>query len=82
MLYNHLEKQDSELFATILKEEKRQENELELIASENYASPAVMEAMATVLANKYSEGYPGKRYTRRRALDQEAQVYWLCFCLG
>jgi len=62
MLYNHLEKQDSELFASILKEEKRQENELELIASENYASPAVMEAMATVLANKYSEGYPGKRY--------------------
>ena len=62
MLYNHLEKQDSELFASILKEEKRQENELELIASENYASAAVMEAMATVLANKYSEGYPGKRY--------------------
>lgn len=62
MLYNHLEKQDSELFTLILKEERRQENELELIASENYASPAVMEAMATVLANKYSEGYPGKRY--------------------
>ncbi len=62
MLYNHLEKQDSELCASILKEEKRQENELELIASENYASAAVMEAMATVLANKYSEGYPGKRY--------------------
>ena len=62
MLYNHLEGQDPELFASILKEEKRQENELELIASENYASLAVMEAMATVLTNKYSEGYPGKRY--------------------
>ena len=62
MLYNHLEQQDPELSNSILKEEKRQENELELIASENYASPAVMEAMATVLANKYSEGYPGKRY--------------------
>lgn len=62
MLYNHLEKQDSELFTLILKEERRQENELELIASENYASLAVMEAMATVLTNKYSEGYPGKRY--------------------
>lgn len=62
MLYNNLEKEDAELFTLILKEEKRQENELELIASENYTSPAVMEAMATVLTNKYSEGYPGKRY--------------------
>ena len=62
MLYHNLEKKDAELFSLILKEEQRQEDELELIASENYASLAVQEAMATVLANKYSEGYPGKRY--------------------
>lgn len=62
MLYHNLEKQDAELFSLIRKEECRQEDELELIASENYASLAVQEAMATVLANKYSEGYPGKRY--------------------
>jgi len=43
-------------------ERVRQENELELIASENYVSPAVMHAMANVFTNKYSEGYPGKRY--------------------
>ncbi|MBI2464323.1 serine hydroxymethyltransferase [Candidatus Peregrinibacteria bacterium] len=53
---------DSEIFEAILKEEKRQSDELELIASENYVSPAVLEAMGTILTNKYSEGYPGKRY--------------------
>lgn len=62
MLSNNLEQKDQEIFSAILKEEKRQEEELELIASENYISLAVMEAMATVLSNKYSEGYPAKRY--------------------
>ena len=62
MLSNNLEKKDKEIFSAILKEENRQQEELELIASENYVSLAVMEAMATVLSNKYSEGYPGKRY--------------------
>ncbi len=62
MLINNLENKDKELFFIISKEKLRQEEELELIASENYASLAVMEAMATVLNNKYSEGYPGKRY--------------------
>lgn len=62
MKYEHLISADPEVFSIVLKEESRQNNELELIASENYASPAVLEAMATVLANKYSEGYIGKRY--------------------
>lgn len=62
MEYGHLAKQDNKVLDIIRAEEKRQSEELELIASENYMSEAVMEAMASVLANKYSEGYPGKRY--------------------
>ena len=54
--------QDPELFASIAAEERRQRGNLELIASENYASAAVREAMACVMTNKYAEGYPGKRY--------------------
>lgn len=54
--------QDPEIFSFISQEIARQNNEIELIASENYASEAVLEALATPLANKYSEGYPGKRY--------------------
>lgn len=57
-----LELQDPEIFASIQSETTRQEYELELIASENYTSKAVMEAAGSVLINKYSEGYPGKRY--------------------
>ncbi len=53
---------DSELNAAILAESARQEAHIELIASENYASPAVMEAQGSALTNKYAEGYPGKRY--------------------
>ena len=53
---------DPELWATIGREESRQEAHIELIASENYASPAVMQAQGTQLTNKYAEGYPGKRY--------------------
>jgi glycine hydroxymethyltransferase len=59
---SQIEAQDPELFAAIAGEEKRQRDNLELIASENYASRAVREAMASVLTNKYAEGYPGKRY--------------------
>ncbi|MFO1377691.1 MAG: serine hydroxymethyltransferase [Steroidobacteraceae bacterium] len=53
---------DPELQAAISAERRRQEEHLELIASENYASPRVLEAQGTVLTNKYAEGYPGKRY--------------------
>jgi glycine hydroxymethyltransferase len=53
---------DTELAAAIAAEEQRQEDHVELIASENYASPRVLEAQGSVLTNKYAEGYPGKRY--------------------
>ncbi|MEJ2687228.1 MAG: serine hydroxymethyltransferase [Gammaproteobacteria bacterium] len=53
---------DDELWAAMQAEERRQEEHIELIASENYASPRVMEAQGSVLTNKYAEGYPGKRY--------------------
>jgi glycine hydroxymethyltransferase len=53
---------DPELWAAIQAENQRQEDHIELIASENYASPAVMAAQGTQLTNKYAEGYPGKRY--------------------
>jgi len=53
---------DDEIFSAIAEEERRQEQHIELIASENYASPRVLQAQGTVLTNKYAEGYPGKRY--------------------
>ena len=59
---NHLSTADPEIFAAIRDEEQRQRDELELIASENYTSAAVMEAVGSVLTNKYAEGLPGKRY--------------------
>ena len=57
-----LESMDQEIFALVGKERSRQEEGLELIASENYTSQAVMQAQGSVLTNKYAEGYPGKRY--------------------
>ena len=59
---NTLAKTDPLLWEAIQKENKRQEDHIELIASENYASPAVMAAQGSQLTNKYAEGYPGKRY--------------------
>src|SRR5690348_17483329 len=53
---------DDELAEAIRRERQRQEDHVELIASENYASPRVLEAQGSVLTNKYAEGYPGKRY--------------------
>ncbi|WP_431066786.1 serine hydroxymethyltransferase [Methylotuvimicrobium sp.] len=53
---------DNELFQALEEERRRQEDHIELIASENYTSPRVMEAQGTLLTNKYAEGYPGKRY--------------------
>jgi glycine hydroxymethyltransferase len=57
-----IEEFDTALFHAIADEARRQEEHIELIASENYASPRVMEAQGSVLTNKYAEGYPGKRY--------------------
>ena len=57
-----LEEKDPEMDAIIQGEKKRQFECLELIASENFTSKAVMQAMGSCLTNKYSEGYPGKRY--------------------
>ncbi|MFZ4063266.1 MAG: serine hydroxymethyltransferase [Polynucleobacter sp.] len=59
---NTLAKTDPALWAAIQNENQRQEDHIELIASENYTSPAVMEAQGSQLTNKYAEGYPGKRY--------------------
>ncbi|MCX6739804.1 MAG: serine hydroxymethyltransferase [Candidatus Parcubacteria bacterium] len=58
----YLAKSDSQINTLVSEELKRQKDELEMIASENYASEAVLETMGTVLSNKYSEGYPDKRY--------------------
>lgn len=60
-MYNHL-KSDSEIFDVLKNEITRQQDKLELIASENFVSPAVLAAAGSVLTNKYAEGYPGKRY--------------------
>lgn len=60
--FKDIEKEDGEIAAAIKAELNRQRSNIELIASENFVSPAVMEAMGTPLTNKYAEGYPGKRY--------------------
>src|SRR6188508_1246938 len=57
-----IEQIDPEIWAAIQAENQRQEQHIELIASENYASPAVLAAQGSQLTNKYAEGYPGKRY--------------------
>ncbi len=59
---NFIERQDPDVWAAIRAEELRQEDGLEMIASENYTSPAIMQAVGSVLTNKYAEGYPGRRY--------------------
>lgn len=58
----NIKKFDSEIYDTILKETERQENNIELIASENFVSKSVLEAAGSILTNKYAEGYPGRRY--------------------
>ncbi|WP_082232663.1 serine hydroxymethyltransferase [Halobacillus massiliensis] len=58
----HVKRSDAELYEAILNEKDRQQSNIELIASENFVSEAVMEAMGSVLTNKYAEGYPGRRY--------------------
>ncbi|MDP3976959.1 MAG: serine hydroxymethyltransferase [Pseudomonas sp.] len=75
---------DAELFTAMEQEAQRQEEHIELIASENYTSPAVMEAQGSVLTNKYAEGYPGKRYyggceyvdvVEQLAIDRAKQLF-------
>ena len=75
---------DADLFAAMEQEAQRQEEHIELIASENYTSPAVMEAQGSVLTNKYAEGYPGKRYyggceyvdvVEQLAIDRAKQLF-------
>jgi glycine hydroxymethyltransferase len=75
---------DPELWAAIQQENQRQQDHIELIASENYCSPAVMEAQGSQLTNKYAEGYPGKRYyggcefvdiAEQLAIDRIKQVF-------
>jgi len=68
-----LKQEDPKIYEIIQKERKRQEEGLELIASENYVSQAVLEAMGSVLTNKYSEGYPGKRYYGGNEVIDEAE---------
>lgn len=58
----YLAKQDKEVYEAIQNELKRQQNKIELIASENFVSPAVLEAQGSIMTNKYAEGYPGRRY--------------------
>lgn len=58
----HVKQADVEIYEAIQAEKKRQQDKIELIASENFVSEAVMEAMGSVLTNKYAEGYPNKRY--------------------
>ena len=70
-----LSKTDPQVYKLIKEEEKRQREVLEMIPSENYASRAVMEALGTVLTNKYSEGYPKKRYYQgNRVIDEIEQL--------
>jgi len=79
-----IEQTDPEIFAAIQAENARQEHHIELIASENYASPAVMAAQGSQLTNKYAEGYPGRRYyggcehvdvAEQLAIDRVKQIF-------
>jgi len=79
-----IEQTDPEIWAAIQAENARQEHHIELIASENYASPAVMQAQGSQLTNKYAEGYPGKRYyggcenvdvVEQLAIDRIKKIY-------
>lgn len=82
--YNYIKKQDPEIHETLIGEEQREHEGIELIPSENYVSMAVREAMGSVFTNKYSEGYPGRRYyggqqwtdaMERIAIDRACQLF-------
>lgn len=72
--YDHIQKQDKELFAALEGEEQREREGLELIPSENYVSKAVREAQGSIFTNKYSEGYPGKRYYGGQPFTDQAET--------
>ena len=78
---------DTQIFDLIQKERERQTKGIELIASENFVSDQVMEAMGSVMTNKYAEGYPGKRYyggcqivdqSEQLAIDRAKQLFGAC----
>src|SRR3970040_876713 len=80
----HLQRLDSEIYSALQNETHRQNTKVELIASENFVSLAVLEAMGSVLTNKYAEGYPGKRYyggcecvdvAEQLAIDRAKQLF-------
>ena len=71
--YSYIQKQDQELFSVLEGEETREREGLELIPSENYVSRAVREAQGSILTNKYSEGYPGKRYYGGQTFTDRAE---------
>src|SRR5438128_7337284 len=81
-----IEQADPDVWAAVVAENQRQEEHIELIASENYASPAVMAAQGGQMTNKYAEGYPGRRYyggceyvdvVETLALDRVKQIFGL-----
>src|SRR5438270_9158635 len=81
---NELKQADPEIWQAMQNERRRQQQGLEMIASENYASPAVLAAQGSVLTNKYAEGYPGRRYyggcefvdiAERLAIDRALQLF-------
>ena len=81
-------KKDTQIFDLIAQEEARQKNGLELIASENYVTPEVLQAMGSICTNKYAEGYPGKRYyggcqvvdkIEQLAIDRLKALYGACW---
>src|SRR3989338_10827826 len=83
-----LQKYDPEIASVLEQELQRQEEQIELIASENYVSPAVLAAQGSILTNKYAEGYPGKRYyggcefvdkAEQLALDRVKKLFCAAF---
>lgn len=72
--YQHIKDQDEEVYAALVGEEERERTGVELIPSENYVSVAVREAMGSVFTNKYSEGYPGKRYYGGQKFTDEVET--------
>jgi glycine hydroxymethyltransferase len=74
MNYPNIQTQDPAVYEIIKREEQRQKEGIELIASENYVSKAVLEAMGSILTNKYSEGYPGKRYYGGNEIIDQAET--------